>query len=177
VIKNRKVFFLAALMSATLLSGAAQAGDPAKTYQVAVRAAGFVEGASGTSQIGIVFDPAVAESVAAKDAIMAQNGGSLKVGQLTVAATPVEASKLSGTTGLKGVYLTPGLSSQFGAVQAYANANKVLSMGADVACVKGGQCVVGAETEPSVQVYVNNAAAGAAGISFQSAFRMMIKEL
>lgn len=166
------------MLLSTMIIMPAFASDATKTYQVMARAVGFTEGAVGTILIGVLFDPAVAESVATKDAIMALDNGVLRVGQVILKASPIEVSQLAEARDLGAVFLGPNLYRQYAArVKNYVNDKKIPSLGADVECVWDGLCVVGVDVRPSVQVYVNTRAADAARVSFQSAFRMMIKEI
>jgi len=122
--------------------------------------------------IGIVFDPAKPGSVAEKNAIMAAVGGGYTVGGVTIVGRPMEAGA---TGGVKFLFVTRGVS--FAAVGPDARANRIMTLGSDLACVQSGVCVVGISTEPNVQIVVNRKAAGAVGASFKAAFRMMIQEI
>jgi hypothetical protein len=64
----------------------------------------------------------------------------------------------------------------YASVSAAANAQTLLTIGADMDCVEGGHCVMGVATVPNkVEVVVNSTAAAAVGAAFKSAFRMMIR--
>jgi predicted ABC-type sugar transport system permease subunit len=52
----------------------------------------------------------------------------------------------------------------------------ILSIGSDVGCVNDGACVLAVETRPRVSVFVSQAAASGAGISFDTSFLMLISE-
>jgi hypothetical protein len=148
--------------------------DTSKDIQVAGRALSFLEnGPSGHVVIGVVFDPSKAASVAQKDAVMAALGSGLDAGSLTLTGKPMEVGAISG--GVAALYLTGGVN--FAAAEAAAKAHKLITISADSACVTSGACVMGVSTTPKVEIKVNRAAAAAIGVSFKSAFRMMITEI
>ena len=155
------------------LSPGVALAEPAKDIQVAGRILTFLDNApTGRIVIGVVFDPAKPESVAEKNAIMAALGGGYSVGSLTITGRPVEADAIGG---LKAAFVTHGVN--YAAVGSAARANRVITMGSDLACVRSGACAVGMSTEPAVQIIVNHAAAVAVGASFRAAFRMLIQEI
>jgi hypothetical protein len=148
--------------------------DTSKDIQVAGRALSFLEnGPTGHVVIGVVYDPAKAASVAQKDAVMAALGSGLDAGSLTLTGKPMEAGAISG--GVAALYLTSGVN--FAAAASAAKAHKLITISADNACVSSGECVMGVSTTPKVEIKVNRAAAAAIGVSFKSAFRMMITEI
>jgi hypothetical protein len=148
--------------------------DTSKDIQVAGRALSFLEnGPTGHVVIGVVYDPAKAASVAQKDAVMAALGSGLDAGSLTLTGKPVEVGAISG--GVAALYLTSGVN--FAAAASAAKAHKLITISADNACVSSGECVMGVSTTPKVEIKVNRAAAAAIGVSFKSAFRMMITEI
>ncbi len=169
----RKICALGAGAAVLLVSSVASA-DTAKDLQISGRALTFLEsGPSGHAVLGIVFDPAKPASVAQKDAVMAALGSGLDVGGLTLVGKPIEAGSISG--GVTALYVTTGVN--FAAVGAAAKAHKLVTVSADHACVASGACVLGVTTSPKVEITVNRAAAAAVGVSFKSAFRMMITEI
>jgi len=148
--------------------------DTAKDIQVAGRALTFLEnGPSGHVVIGVVFDPSKSASVAQKDAVMAALGSGLDVGSLTLTGKPMEVGAISG--GVAALYLTDGLN--FAAAGAAGKAHKLITISADSACVNSGACVMSVTTTPKVEIKVNRAAAAGIGVSFKSAFRMLITEI
>ncbi len=54
--------------------------------------------------------------------------------------------------------------------------SRILTIGTDVACVDSGACILVVQTIPKVSVYLNRAAAMAAGIDFDTAFKMLVTE-
>jgi hypothetical protein len=168
---------LVAIVPLFLTATPASAADEAKVVEIAARALSFLEPApSGAAPLAVVFDPAVPASVAQKDAVMGALAGGVTVGSLSLKPTAVAIGEIGSATG-PALFLTTGLDPNFDKVAAAVAGKQVVTIGADTACVSSGKCVLGVETQPKVQVLVNAAAAKAAGVSFKSAFRMMVKEL
>ncbi|KQZ02897.1 hypothetical protein ASD21_21420 [Caulobacter sp. Root1455] len=122
--------------------------------------------------MGVVFDPSKPASVAEKNAVMAAIGGGMSAGAVTLTAKPVEASAVSGVSGVAALYVTTGVN-----VGAAAKAKKLITIGSDVSCATSGACVMSVSADPKVEIVVNRAAAAAVGAVFKAAFRMMIREV
>jgi hypothetical protein len=147
--------------------------DAAKDVQVAGRALTFLEnGPTGKAVLGVVFDPSKPASVAEKNAVMAAIGGGLSAGAVTLTGKPVEASAVSGVSGVAALYVTTGVN-----VGAAAKAKKLITIGSDVSCATSGACVMSVSADPKVEIVVNRSAAAAVGAVFKAAFRMMIREV
>lgn len=147
--------------------------DAAKDVQVAGRALSFLEnGPTGKVMLGVVFDPSKPASVAEKNAVMAAIGGGMSAGAVTLTAKPVEASAVSGVSGVVALYVTAGVN-----VGAAAKAKKLITIGSDPSCAASGACVMSVSADPKVEIVVNRAAAAAVGAVFKAAFRMMIREV
>ena len=147
--------------------------DAAKDVQIAGRALTFLEnGPTGKAVLGVVFDPSKPASVAEKNAVMAAIGGGLSAGAVTLTAKPVEASAVSGVSGVAALYVTTGVN-----VGAAAKAKKLITIGSDPSCATSGACVMSVSADPKVEIIVNRAAAAAVGAVFKAAFRMMIREV
>jgi hypothetical protein len=58
--------------------------------------------------------------------------------------------------------------------EAKAAGPKVLTIG-PLDCVEAGACVLSVETSPKVVIYLSNAAAAAAGVDFDSNFKLMVQ--
>lgn len=174
--KTPKSPLFAAIATLGLLAPALAHADPEKDLQVAGRALTFLEnGPAGRATLGVVFDPAKPASVAEKNAIMAALGAGFSAGGLTLVGKPVEAGGVAGAAGVQALYLTSGL--DHAKVGAAAKGKKLVTISADLACVRSGACVMGVATTPKVEITVNRAAASAVGVAFKAAFRMMIKEI
>lgn len=160
-------------MTLVLAPLSAAHADAAKDVQVAGRALTFLEnGPTGKAVLGVVFDPSKPASVAEKNAAMAAIGGGMSAGALTLTAKPVEASAVSGVSGVAALYVTTGVN-----VGAAAKAKKIITIGSDASCAASGACVMSVSADPKVEIIVNRSAAAAVGAVFKSAFRMMIREV
>ncbi|MFM2042434.1 MAG: hypothetical protein RLY86_1010 [Pseudomonadota bacterium] len=167
---------MAAMVTAAALvcGGPAQAGMSQKDLEVLGRALSFtVNGPGGEVPAAVVFVPGNAESEAEKTAIMGLLGNGLKVGSITLKGTPVAVGDVTATTAR--VWLvTTGAGSALGTAGAQA---KAITASTDRSCAEAGNCVLAIETTPKVQIFVSRKAADAAGVSFESAFLIMVKEL
>ena len=156
----------------------AQADVTKKDILVASRALNFIQNKpSGTVAAAIVFDPANPASKASADAIAAIIGGGLKAGKISLTAKLVSVGDLGGLTGTKIAFVAEGMSAHFGAISSAATGAGIVVASTDVACVRSGQCALGVETSPKVQIYASKSAASAAGVEFLPAFLMMVKEV
>ncbi|NWH07061.1 MAG: hypothetical protein HXY22_00150 [Alphaproteobacteria bacterium] len=156
----------------------ASAETTAKDLEVFGKTVGFLDpGLSGTVSAAIVYDGTNAASKAEADAIAAAMGSGLTAGGVTLTPVLVDVSAISSIGSHKVAILTGGLSGQHAAIFAAASAAGVLTVSADDSCVRSGNCVMGVKSVPSVQILVNQAAAGKSSIGFKQAFRMMITEI
>lgn len=178
----RKINFLRSLGGAALvlglcLGGAAQAAVTAKDVQVAGRVIGFIDPPpSGSVKLGIVYDPANAASTADEQALVAILGSGLAVSGVTLVPEPVPIASVASTDA--GVlFLTSGLGSAGAAAGAAANAKKLLCVTTDTAATQAGACAVSVQSAPTVNITVNKAALSSSGVSFTSAFMMMVNEI
>lgn len=167
---------LSAIVLCFIFVQSAFAVEPAKHFQVAARALGFVEGLSGTVKVAIVYDPKLPSSIEARDDILEKFGSGMRAGQLLLTAVPIDINNL-GAEDAQAIYVTSGLSAYYTTIKKLADTRKIPTIGADLNCVQANLCVVGAEIGSNVQVYVSHAAAVSSGVSFQSSFLMLVKEL
>ncbi len=150
--------------------------EGSREIQVAGRTLTFLDnGPSGKVVFAVVFDPSKPASVAEKDEVMAAIGAGMSVGGATVVGRAVEMNGLGSAGDAGAFYLTHGVN--YTAAGAFAKSKKILSISSDMACVQSGACVMGVAASPKVEIVVNAATAGAEGISFKAAFKMMIKEI
>lgn len=158
----------------TLIPLSAQA-DGAREVQVAGRTLSFLDGGpTGRVVLGIVFDPSKPASVAEKDEVMGALGAGMAVGGITLVGKPVEVAEAAGS-GAGALYVTHGVN--YAAAGAVGKAKKIITISSDMACVTSGACVMGVAAAPKVEIVVNSATAGATGVQFKAAFKLMIKEI
>lgn len=159
------------------VSAPAHAAITAKDLQVAGRVIGFVNPTpSGTLKLGIVYDPANATSMADKQALMTILGNGLAVAGITLVPDPVSIAALSGTDA-NILFLTNGLGAEAADVGKIAAAKKLLCITTDLSDTQDGSCAVAVQSSPNVQITVNKATLAASGISFTSAFMLMVTEI
>ena len=163
---------LSAAGLALLLSSAATAQTTERDLAVVGRALSFLEGASGSDRtVAIVYDPA---SQAEAEALNSAMAGGLSAGRVTLSGQLVPLGQ--SVSGVDAAMFVGGAASDAGAVQAATSAG-VMTVSTDMACVQAGNCVMGVQSEPSVRIVVNNAAASSASVSFSTAFAMMVEEI
>jgi hypothetical protein len=131
---------------------------------------------TGDAAMAVIYDPANAASKSDAEGIKKIVDGGVDVpGGGKLSATLVGVGELSKMSGYKIAFVTPGLSSHYGAIG--SSSSGVLTITADVDCVKAAKCIVGVVTSPDVAIYYSKPAADAAKIDFSSAFAMLVKQL
>lgn len=150
-----------------------------KDMQVLGRALGFLEKPlTGSVVIGVLYAPGNSASEADLKAVQDTLAKGLKSGNVTLEAKPIALTALNNElNGLKVIFVTEGLSSQYEQIVAAIKDKGILSVTTDLACVQAEKCAVGVKSEPKVEIIVSRAAAGAVGVAFSASFRMMIKEI
>jgi hypothetical protein len=160
------------------IAGPADGAVTAKDMQVIGRALTFLEGAPKVqAEIGVLVspnDPASAEQASALQRII---GAGLVIEGLTLTLRLVPLADLSSATGLAALIVTADDAATFAAVEQVGPRQKLLTIGTDLICVQKGACVMGARSDPKIEIFVNKPLAAAAGVAFKTAFRLMIKEI
>ena len=145
---------------------------------VAGRALGFIDNLKQNSvvRVGIVYDPAIAQSAqqAAEFHVMLANG--LRIGGLEFRPVMVPLGTLEGA-GVEAFLLTEGLGAGAAKVARVSRARKIPCITFDLSQVRNGNCAMGVRARPRVEVLVNRAAADATGMDLAAAFRIMITEI
>ena len=173
----RKVILGLIIVVALGLPGASRARVTAKDVQVAARVLYFTATPfTGVVKLGIVYDPAIATSAADKQALSGILGTGLVVGSVTLVPVLVPLNKLNSTT-VDVLFLTAGLGSVAAEVGTRAAAAKILCITTDLAATKAGYCAVSVQSDPKVQITINDAAAASSGVSFAAAFLLMVTEI
>ena len=173
-IMARGAAILVALFAAT---APAQAAVTLKDIQVAGRVIGFIDPApSGTLKLGIVYDPSNAASTADEQALAKILGDGFTVSGLTLVPEPVPIANVSHTD-VDMLFLTGGLGSPGAAAGKVASTRKILCVTTDLAATRAGICAVAVQSSPEVQIILNRAALSASGISFDSAFMLLVTEI
>ncbi len=171
--------FYPALICASifLVPASGYAAVTAKDVQVAGRVLGFTTSPlTGNVKLGIVYDPANAGSAADEAALVGILGAGLAVGSVTLVPLPIPIANVA-TASSDVIFLTAGLGAAAAQAGTRAAAEKILCITTDLAATQAGSCAVDVQTTPSVQITVNKATAAASGVSFASAFMLMITEI
>jgi hypothetical protein len=145
--------------------------------QVIARALSFVERPlSGTVNVGIVHIPGNPASLREARAIQTAMGRSLRVGNLTM--QPVLVPLENAASANVDLFL---LSDHAGpaakVLPEIAESRRMPCVTLDIVQVRDGTCAIGIRSRPRVEIFVNRAAATSSGVTFATAFRMMITEL
>jgi hypothetical protein len=64
----------------------------------------------------------------------------------------------------------------YAAISEFARKNGVVTISAELSCVRSGICAVGIASTPRVEVIVNRQVSEMSGVDFTEAFRMMVTE-
>ena len=156
----------------------AQAHTTQTDVLIAGRALGFVDNLKHSSPVhlGIVYDPRAAQSVEQAEEIRAALGTGLRIGALTFVPDMVPVANLN-KANADALFLTNGLDEGAAAVGRASRRLKIPCITFDLAAVRGGVCAMGIRTQPSVEVFVNRAAATACGLDLAAVFRIMVVEI
>lgn len=152
--------------------GAAKAQTSERDLEVVGRALSFLEGASGSARtVAIVFAPGDA---AEAEALYAAMAGGLSAGRVTLNSQLIPLGQR--VSGVDAALFVGEASADSAAVRAATSAG-VLTVSTNLSCVRAGDCVMGVQSAPPVQILVHRAAADTASIRFSTAFSMMVEEL
>jgi hypothetical protein len=168
------VILLVAAMAAAAVP--ARAGLDERDLEVATRALSFMEHPpSGTIKVGIGYDPANSQSQAEAEALQRAIEGNPRTGNLVLEPQLVKLPD-AGAAEVGLFLLTDGVGAAAAKLADAIRAKHVPCVTGDIAQVKSGACAIGVRSDPRIEILVNNAAAAASGVSFSTAFRMLITE-
>lgn len=88
----------------------------------------------------------------------------------------LDVHNLVGAPAFQVGFLAAGLQSSYGPIGEFARKRGVVTISADLSCVRIGGCVVGVSSIPRVEVWLNRRLSEDAHIGFSEAFRMMVTE-
>lgn len=147
-----------------------------KDLQILSRALGFIEnGPSGNIKIGIVHDAGSAISLSEADEMIALINGGIHSGKLNIHAEKV-SSKSAIKENFPVLYFTEGTEPQQATIFNDATSKGVITVSTHDSCLGTASCVMVIKSSPTVDIKVSKAAATSTGVSFGSAFRMMVSE-
>ncbi len=128
--------------------------------------------------MGIVYDQNNPQSKADAEAIKAVLGSGAKTQEgESVTGVMVPLSDIGKLSQVKMAFVTVGLKDHFDTIAQAASAHNVLTMSADMDCVKANKCVLGIISKPVVEIYFSRIASETAKIDFDPAFIMLIKKV
>jgi hypothetical protein len=155
----------------------AQADVQAKNLLAAVRALTFLENPPhGTVDLGIIRDPADADSVRDADAARSIIGQGLLIGDLTVRARMLSPEDVSSANGLAALLVTGRNQVVFNAVAALATGRSMPVFSVDPACIEANACALWVKSEPRIQLFINSRVAQRENLRFTQTFSMMVKD-
>ena len=170
--------FLPAVTPSVLAEALTDKTTTDKDVLVAVRTLAFVvHPPAGAVPLAVVFDPAAPQSLAELQTVIGVLDDGTRVGAMTVHPVPVAITDLDQLSNYRFVLLIAGVQSYRQAIFDRTRGQGIVTISADLDCVRAGLCVMGVAAQPRVQVLVNRTAAAAAAVEFLLAFRMMITEM
>jgi hypothetical protein len=140
--------------------------------QVIARALGFLEPAPPGGVVAVLYTDPASKSDADAVAALFSSGVASRQGPITAKA--VDPASLGDGAGFIAVMVAAGAKSDAAAAAAVA---RHLPCIAATALVEAGRCTLSVSSDPRIAIVVNHQAAQAAGVSFASAFRMMVREI
>jgi hypothetical protein len=157
------------------LPAAAEVSDT--TLLVAARALSFLQHPlQGEVIVGIVYQPGNAQSALEARQLDARMEDGFRAGQLVLRSRLIALDELANyNVGL--YFLTSELGHAATALAQLNRSRKIPCVTTDIAQVRDGNCAMGVQALPRVEILVNRAAAAASGMNFSAAFRVMITEL
>ena len=165
----------ACTLIAVLSHAGCAASLSAQDLQVLGNALAFVQPRpTGDGLLAVVYDRQNSLSRQDAEAILTVIGKSLTAGGAVFTPKLVDTDELAATT-FSLVIVAMGANSE--AVARTVAAHHALCVTADQAAVQQGFCTMAVRTTGRVEITLNYRVAQAAGVSFATAFRMMVREL
>jgi hypothetical protein len=172
---SRTLSVAAALAGSAAAPAAAEPG--AAELQVIAQSMGFLlRPPTGTREVGIVYPAGSAVGRREAEHIRAAFGTSLQASSLTLIPRILTVAEAAHEDSAAALLLTDAALPLAGALALAIAGKGMLTITSDPAAVTAGEAVMAVRSEPRVEIYVNRAAAQAAGVEFSTAFRMMIQE-
>lgn len=170
--------WLACILS-FVVAGPLALADWTKTdVQVAARALSFVaDPLSGSVRVGIVYTPDSPRSVRQAQSLRDMLADGPRIGGLELRPVLLNAAVVA-SADVDLFFLTEFIPpSETPRLLGDGTKRPILCITTDIAQVRSGNCIMGVQSKPKVEVFVNRAAASANGITFSTVFRVMITEL
>ena len=133
---------------------------------------------AGDVAIAVVYDPANAVSQKDLESVKSFMEGGFKGPKHTFTAKAVAVSDVNSIAGDKLVFVTEGLDASTQVkVKDLAMNHKILTATTDMSCVENGNCLIGVDVSSGVSILMNAATYAASGLTFDAAFKFMVKQI
>jgi len=166
----------AAIAYVVLLSAPAHAEVTPVDLQIAARALGFMERPlSGNVRLGIVFDPADQRSAGDATAIAKLLGDGVTAGNLVFKPVLMDINQAM-TAPIDAFFLPVGIKDHGMKISKATASRKLPCITLNIGQVQDGNCVLGIQVLPKIEIYLSRAAAEGSDITFVPVFRMMVTE-
>lgn len=145
--------------------------------QVAARALSFLDDPlTGRVRVGLVYAPASPRSTRQAEQLRSQIGSGLRVGNIVLVPVLVELDE-AGSADVDMFLLTEYVPAGGRQLASAGKARRIPCVTTDVEQVRGGACLMAVRSTPRVEILVNREVAGESGLTFATAFRVMITEI
>jgi hypothetical protein len=167
---------LAAVLLICLAAPAGRAASlPLSEIQILGKALAFLDPPMiGHSVVAIVYRAGNPDSRRDAEALAAEIGGALHVGAAVLTPRVMASTDLAD---FRFALVITALGAASEAVIEAARAQHALCVTSDLAAVQAGTCTMAIKSDREIEIFVNRAAAGEAGLSFATAFLIMVHEL
>ena len=167
---------LAVLLACSAHVTALAAEPGAAECEMVARTLGFLTvPPTGAIELGVVYPAGSPAGYAEAQRIVGALGSRFVVDDITLLPKPVTVEE-AGRGGLRVLLLTQAALPQAGALGTALAGKRVLTAITDPASADSRFAVVAVSAQPSIEIFVSQAAAKSAGLQFSSAFRMLIQE-
>jgi hypothetical protein len=167
---------LAAIVLAGMAAPASRAASlPPSEIQILGKALAFLDPPlTGDLVVAIVYQDGNPDSHRDAEALAAEIGNSLRIGGAMLTPRVVASTALAGS---QFALVITALGAASAAVIDAARTQHALCVTADLAAVQAGTCTMAIQADRRVDIFVNREAANRAGLTFATAFRIMVHEL
>lgn len=145
--------------------------------KVEVRVVDFLQDPPrGRTPVAIVYDPQIRASFDDAIAMFIHLQDQRDGGKAQLFPILTDVRTLAERPDVRIGFIAQGMEQHYGHIFDYARDHHMLTISADLGCVRKAQCMVGVAGAPRVEVIISQQAASAGGIAFTEAFRMMVTE-
>jgi hypothetical protein len=148
-----------------------------KDVQIGVRVVDFlVNPLPQHSRMAIVFDSRNRESRDDSRAILAWVSGEEMGTKTVLDPFLLDVRDLEASADVPVCFLSAGTEASYDAIADVARRHRILTISADLACVRSARCTIGVSSVPRVEVLLSRKQSQESGVAFSEAFRMMVAE-